>query len=137
MEEERMDQSAVATTVSEGIKYEFLDDFLVKPLDPVMVKKEFNTPVSKGEPTEKDGIVAEDYDEVATEVKEVESDYREGVVLKVPTKYQAWMNDEKAPTTPINIGDIVVFPAASASYFDLVKDTARVKPYNIVAIKRS
>lgn len=135
MEEEKIDQSAVATTVSEGIKYNFVEDFLVKPLDPVMVKKEFKTPVSKGESTDESGTTAEDYDEVATEVKEVESDYREGVVLKVSERYKSWMKDDKMYQYPINIGDIVVYRATAGRYFDLFKDSVLLKIYDIVAVK--
>lgn len=136
-EENKIDQSAVATTVSEGIKYNFLEDFLVKPLDPVIVKKEFKTPVSKGESTDDSGTTAEDYDDVATEVKEVESDYREGVVLKVSERYKQWMTDEKTSQYPINVGDIVVFRATAGRYFDLFKDSLMLKSYDIVAVKQN
>lgn len=136
-EENKIDQSAVATTVSEGIKYNFLEDFLVKPLDPVIVKKEFKTPVSKGESTDDSGTTAEDYDDVATEVKEVESDYREGVVLKVSERYKQWMADEKVSQYPINVGDIVVFRATAGRYFDLFKDSLMLKSYDIVAVKQN
>jgi co-chaperonin GroES (HSP10) len=136
-EENKIDQSAVATTVSEGIKYNFLEDFLVKPLDPVIVKKEFKTPVSKGESTDDSGTTAEDYDDVATEVKEVESDYREGVVLKVSERYKQWMADEKVSQYPINVGDIVVFRATAGRYFDLFKDSLMLKLYDILAVKQN
>lgn len=137
-EENKIDQSAVATTVSEGIPYEFVEDFLVKPLDPIIVKKEFSTPVEKGDPKEdENGVVASDYDEVATEVKEVESDFRKAVVLKVPERYQTWMADEKANTPKIKIGDIIIFKATSLRYFDLFKDSALVRHFDIVAIERN
>lgn len=125
-------RESVAQTVSEGIKYEFLDDFLVKPLDPIKVKKEFNTPVTK-DVTSDDGMEVSEYDDVATEVKEVDSDYREGIVLKVPSKYQTWMNDEKFPAKAINIGDKVVYRATNR-YFDLFKDSILLKPHEIIAI---
>lgn len=134
MEEEYIDQTLVAQTVSEGIDYEFLDNFLVKLCEPVKVKKEFNTPVETSE-TDEDGVKVKNYDDVATEVKEVESDFRMGVVLKVPTKYKVWMNDEKIFAHPINVGDIIVFRVGSVQYFDLFKDSAMVAPYNIIAVK--
>lgn len=137
MEEKTIDQSAVATTVSEGIPYSFLEDFLVKPLDPVIVKKEFKTPVSKGESTDDSGTTAEDYEEVATEVKEVESDYREGVVLKVSERYKSWMKDDKVNQYPINVGDIIVFRATAGRYFDLFKDSLMLKSYDILAVKQN
>lgn len=132
-----IDQTAVANTVSEGIKYEFLEDFLVKPLDPVMVKKEFSTPVAKSTTKDENGVEAQDYDEVATEVKEVESDYREGVVLKISKRYQSWMNREDGDVPPIKVGDIIVFRATAIRYFDLVKDSVLVKHYDIIAMKNN
>ena len=48
MEEEKIiDQSVLAEDVASKIPYEFRDFFLIKPLDPVKVKKEFSTPVAK------------------------------------------------------------------------------------------
>lgn len=134
MEEERIDQSAVATTISEGIEYTFKEDFLVKPLDLAKVKKEFSVPVVKGEPTEKDGIEANDYDEVTTEVKEVDSDYREAIVIKVPYTYNKWMNDSEMNTCPIHVGDKIVFRNGAGRYFDLFKDSMLVKHYDIIAV---
>lgn len=138
-EENKIDQSAVAETVSNGIKYDFIEDFLVKPLDPVMVKKEFHTPVVKSDTKDENGIEAADYDEVATEVKEVESDYREGVVLKVSSRYQSWMDDtdNKINTYPIKVGDIIVFRATAGRYFDLFKDTVLIKQFDIIAVKKN
>ena len=83
--EQLIDQSVLAEDVSEKIKYSFFDIFLVKPLDPVKVKKEFSKPVPTGTPVEDaNGIEAQDFDSVETEVKEVDSDFRRGVVLKRP-----------------------------------------------------
>lgn len=134
MGEEMIDQSAVANTVSDGIEYTFREDFLVKPLDVIKVKKEFSVPVANGEATEKDGIVAKDYDEVTTEVKEVDSDYREAIVIKVPYTYQKWMDDSDMHTCPIHVGDKVVFRNGAGTYFDLFKDSMIVKSYNIIAV---
>lgn len=134
MEEERIDQSAVATTISDGIEYTFKEDFLVKPLDLAKVKKEFSVPVVKGEPTEKDGIEANDYDEVTTEVKEVDSDYREAIVIKVPYLYNKWMINSEMNVCPIHVGDKIVFRNGAGRYFDLFKDSMLVKHYDIIAV---
>ena len=49
MEKEKIiDQSLVAESVAEKIPYDFVDSFLVKPLDPIKVMKQFNKPVEKG-----------------------------------------------------------------------------------------
>lgn len=134
---ETIDQSVLAEDVAGKIKYDFLDSFLVKPLDPVKVKKEFSKPVEKTK-AQKDAndVEAVDYDEVTTEVKEVDSDYRKGIVLKVPTTYSTQVNDDKYQLSKIKIGDVVVFRDRSCVYFDLIKDSRLVRYYDIVAIER-
>lgn len=127
MEKEKIiDQSQLAEDVSAKIPYEFLDSLLVKPLDPIMVEKEFSTPVSNEE-AKKDanGIEAKDFDKVKKETKQVESDYRKGVILKVPTDYEV----------KFKVGDIVIFLERSGRFFDLLKDSRLVRPYDVVAIQ--
>lgn len=136
MDEEKMiDQSVLAEDVAGKIKYEFRDFFLIKPLDPVKVKKEFSTPVAKTETAVKDDndIEAQDYDEVKTEVKEVDSDYRRGIVLKRPVWYPA---DEMKENEIINIGDVVLFKDTAGSFFDLVKDSKIIRLYDIIAVEK-
>lgn len=137
MEEDKIiDQSELAQSVAEKIEYDFLDNFLVKPLDVIRVTKQFTKPVSE-KPSEKDknGVDAVDYDEVETEVKEVDSDFRKGVVLKIPYSYSAQLNDDKINYLPkISVGDIVVYRDRSGSHFDLLKDSKLLKYYEIVAV---
>ena len=135
MEDEKMiDQSVLAEDVASKIPYEFRDFFLVKPLDPVKVKKEFSTPVAKGEPkADENGIEAQDFDEVKTEVKEVNSDYRRGIVLKQPIWYPA---DEMKENEIIKTGDVVLFRDTTGAFFDLVKDSKLIRLYDIVAVER-
>ena len=134
-EEKLIDQSALAEDVANKIKYEFRDFFLVKPLDPVKVKKEFNTPVAKTETAVKDDndIEAQDYDEVKTEVKEVDSDYRRGIVLKRPEYYHI---DEDSLEKEIKVGDVVLFKDTAGVFFDLVKDSKLIRLFDIVAVER-
>lgn len=133
-----IDQSVLAEDVSSKIPYEFLDMFLVKPLDAIKVKKEFSEPVAKTQ-AQKDtnDIVAADYEEVKTEVKEVDSDYRKGVVLKVPYSYEAQLadTDHKTFVKKINVGDIVLFRDRAGAFFDLLKDSKMIRYYDIVAIE--
>lgn len=140
MEEEKMiDQSELANSVAEKIPYEFLDMFLVKPLDPIKVMKEFSKPVAKDQAkVDENGINAVDFDEVETEVKEVDSDYRKGIVLKLPMSYitQLAENKEKYCLTPIKVGNIVIFRERSGQFFDLVKDSKMIRYYDIVAIEQ-
>lgn len=137
MEEDKIiDQSELAQSVAEKIEYDFLDNFLVKPLDVIRVTKQFTKPVSE-KPSEKDknGVDAVDYDEVETEVKEVDSDFRKGVVLKIPYSYSAQLNDDKINYLPkISVGDIVVYRDRSGSHFDLLKDSKLLKYYEIIAV---
>lgn len=134
-EEKLIDQSVLAEDVANKIKYEFRDFFLVKPLDPVKVKKEFNTPVAKTETAVKDDndIEAQDYDEVKTEVKEVDSDYRRGIVLKRPEYYRI---DEDSLEKEIKVGDVVLFKDTAGTFFDLVKDSKLIRLFDIVAVER-
>ena len=131
--EQSVDQSFLASDISEKIEYDFLDLFLVKQLDPIKVKKEYSKPVSEKNPKkDKDGIEAVDYDKVETEVKEVDSDFRKGIVLKIPMSYT---NMENKPID-IKVGDTILFKDRSASYFDLLKDSRLVAYFNILAITK-
>ena len=136
MEEDKIiDQSPLAESLSEQIKYQFLDFFLVKPLDPVKVKKEFSKPVSTGTPVkDANGVEAQDFDSVETEVKEVNSDYRRGIVLKRPIYYES--EDSKNTFIPINIGDVVIFRDAAGLSFDLLKDSKLLRQYDILGVER-
>lgn len=136
MEEEKIiDQSVLAEDVASKIPYEFRDFFLIKPLDPVKVKKEFSTPVVKenAATSVKDDIEAQDYDEVKTEIKEVDSDYRRGIVLKSPVWYPT---EEMKENEVINTGDVVLFKDTAGMFFDLVKDSKIIRLYDIVAVER-
>jgi hypothetical protein len=129
---EIMDQTAVAESISKNIKYNFFDYFLVKPLDPIKVKKEFNKPVSTGTPVEDaNGVKAEDFDSVETEVKEVDSDYRKGVVIKCPTYY-----DEPNAKIHANVGDVVIFRDTAGLRFDLIKDSRLLRLYDILGVEK-
>lgn len=132
-----MDQSELAQSVSENIKYQFLDFFLVKPLDPIKVTKEFSKPVSTGTPTkDKNGVEAQDFDNVETEVKEVDSDYRKGVVVKLPMYYTEPVDPEHPTMRPIKVGDVVVFREAAGLRFDLLKDSRLLRQYDILGIEK-
>lgn len=127
-----VDQAAVAESISEKIKYNFFDYFLVKPLDPVKVKKEFSKPVSTGTPKkDANGVEAQDFDNVETEVKEVDSDYRKGIIIKCPTYY-----DDPNAKKVANIGDVVIFRDAAGLRFDLLKDSRLLRLYDILGIEK-
>lgn len=131
---EKVDQSVLAEDVSSKIPYSFLDFFLVKPLDPIKVTKEFSKPVATGAPTkDENGIEAQDYDKVETEVKEVNSDYRKGIVLKRPAYYEQIKTQDGFE---IEIGDVVIFRDTAGSYFDLLKDSKLIRQYDIIGVEK-
>lgn len=134
MEEEKLiDQSPLAESVAQNIKYEFLDYFLVKPLDPVKVKKEFSKPVTTGTPAkDANGVEAQDFENVETEVKEVDSDYRRGIVLKRPLYYLSEENKMLGTQSEINVGDVVIFRDPAGLRFDLLKDSRLLRMYDIL-----
>ncbi len=114
-------EDKVLKTVTDSIKYTFEKDFLVKPLEPVMIERT----VTKQVPNGKKEKGVELYD--TKETKEmVESDFGKGVVISVPTCY----------TGDITLGNVVVYPKKFAKQFDIFKDSELVKPYDIVAIEK-
>ena len=131
MNEEVVDQSVLAEDLSGKIKYSFLDYFLVKPLDPIKVKKEFSKPVTTGKATkDTDGIEAQDFDKVETEVKEVDSDYRRGIVLKRPLYYEN--SKDELGVAEIKIGDTVIFRETAGLRFDLLKDSRLLRSFDLL-----
>lgn len=137
-EEKTIDQTRLAEDLSSKIHFNTKRQFLVKPLDPIKVTKEFDKPVATNNTPKVDenGIEAIDYDKVETEVKEVESDFRKGVVLKVPFEYQQSLNSkEEWKEMPISVGDVVIYPSRAGQWFDQLKDTQLVSPYEIVAVE--
>lgn len=134
---EVIDQSALAESVANGIKYQFLDFFLVKPLDPIKVKKEFSKPVATGTPAkDANGVEAQDFENVETEVKEVDSDYRKGVVIKLPMYYTEPVDPEHPTMRPLSVGDVVIFREAAGLRFDLLKDSRLLRQYDILGVEK-
>jgi hypothetical protein len=128
-----MDQSQLANDVSAKIPYEFADMFLVKPLDKIMVKKEVTTLPDNKPVKDSDGIEATE-GEPKTEVKEVESDYKKGVILKLPASYHPETNESQQRLQQYKVGDVIVYKHGNTMGFDLVRDSRLIKSYNIIAI---
>ena len=129
-EDKLMNQSQLAESVAEKIPYTFHDCFLVKPLDKIMVKKEVTELPNKKPVKDKDGIEAVE-GTPKTEVKEVESDYQQGVVIKIPTTYKE--TDNKLMS--VKIGDIILYKPTRTMPFDLLKDSRLIRYFDIVAVK--
>lgn len=115
-------EDKVLETVVNGITWNMLKDVLVKPLAPIMVTKEFTEQIPNGK-VDENGF--NEYD-TKTETKEVESDWATGIVLKIPTN----LTDPQ-----FKVGDTIVYNKKFAMYFDLLKDTQLVKPYDVIAVK--
>ena len=138
-EDKLMDQSQLAESVAEKIPYTFHDCFLVKPLDKIMVKKEVTELPNNKPVKDKDGVEAVE-GTPKTEVKEVESDFSKGIIIKLPISYTLQLESEKASDRRymphFNIGDVVVYRTMAAKSFDLLKDSKMIKTYDVVAINR-
>ena len=136
-DEKIIDQAAVAESVSNKIKYSFSDYFLVKPLDPIKVKKEFTKlPDNKKPVKDANGVEAVNVEnsEIETEVKEVDSDYRKAVVLKTPFYYEKTLM-ENPNMMKIKVGDVILYKENRSMWFDLIKDSQLVKIYEITAVE--
>ena len=139
MDDKIIDQTQLAEDVSSKIKYEFRQMFLVKPLEPVKVKKKISEPGAKDTKPkkDKDGIEAVDYDDVKTEIKEVDSDFTRAVVLKLPYEYTHPITSTEVYQMPIKVGDVVIYKTSRGPmYFDLLKDSQLVHFYDIIAIEQ-
>lgn len=138
---ELIDQKKLAEDIASKITLTLKSQFLVKPLPPTMVKKKVSTPIPAPEKDQKgevDGVKAVDYNEVKEEIKEMESRYKRGVVIKVPTEYLAQQYSEieavKIARLPIEVGDIIVYNYGAE--YDLLKDSQLVSNYDIVAVEK-
>lgn len=116
--------------VTSKLEYNFIKDMLVKPLEDIKVIKEITEMVPK-----EDGEMSGGFPvmEPKTETKEVESFFKTGIVLAIPSNY-AWADPNNHP----EVGDIVAYARKGIIDFDLFKDSQVVNPYNVVAfIKKS
>ena len=115
--------ASIAKSISDGLKYSFLKDLLVKPLPPQMIEKVVTTQIPTGE-TDEAGF---NLYETKEEIKSEEADYREGIVISLPSTLD--------PSRLVfGIGDTVVFHKRYPAYFDLFKDSMIIKPYDVIAV---
>lgn len=120
-------EDKVLETVVNSIEYTFEKDFLIKPLDPVKVKRTYIEQIPNGKKDEEGNNL---YDTKET-VKEEESDFELGIIIAIPSVYSSMEGNKN-----IKLGDTVVYPKKFAKEFDLFKDSKLVKPYDIVSIKK-
>ena len=115
--------ASIAQSINDGLKYSFLKDLLVKPLPVQMIENVVTTQEPTGETDEAGFNLYETKEETRSE----EADYREGIVISIPTTLDP-------NTLGFGIGDTVVFHKRYPAYFDLFKDSMIVKPYDIIAV---
>ena len=115
--------ASIAQSINDGLKYSFLKDLLVKPLPPQMIEKVVTTQIPTGE-TDEAGF---NLYETKEEIKSEEADYREGVVISLPSTLDP-------STLGFGIGDTVVFHKRYPAYFDLFRDSMIIKPYDVIAV---
>lgn len=122
-----MEEDKILKTVVDSLEYEMLVDVLVKPLPVDMITKEVLEPRPTGKKVKDElGLEVEELGEPEKVIKEVESNFRKGIVLALPSTW----NDDR-----IKIGDTVIFPKNQAIYFDLYKDSMLVKGYTLISKK--
>lgn len=129
-----IDQSGLAESVAKKVPYIFWDQFLVKPLDPIKVKKEVSKMPTKPATKDENGIVAVDVEEPETEIVEVDSDFRKGVVIKVPYSYEKTKGENNL-MLDITPGTVVLFRESCGMRFDLLKDSRLIRMYDILGIE--
>ena len=110
--------------ILERLEYAPVKDVLVKPLAPIMLKKIKNVPVQTDELDEEGKPLMK----MEEQEVEVESIFREGIVLAVPSNVLL--------DGVIKVGSTVVFNHKfNTIEFDLFKDSVLVKPYDILFTK--
>lgn len=110
-------------SVANDVKFTFEKDFLVKPLEPVKVKRTYTEQIPNGKKDEEGNNL---YD-VKENVREEESDFEKGIVIAIPHIYDG----------SITLGDTIVYPRKFAKEFDLYKTSKLVKTYDVIAIVKA
>ena len=120
---ENVSNDKLIEIVLENLEYAPVKDILVKPLDPIMIKRVMNVPFETEE-LDEDGKPIMD---MRQEEREIESVFRKGIVLALPTN--------SAFDENIKVGSTIVFNSKFNSIeFDLFKDSMLVKPFDVLAI---
>jgi hypothetical protein len=115
-------EKELAESVMAGTGYVMTKDVLVKPLEVIKVMKQFQEPIVDKK-SKDDGMEVKDFTKTRTVNREVDSNFRTGIVLAMP------INNETC-----QVGDTIVFPKKFAIEFDLFKDSLLIKPYDVVAV---
>lgn len=132
---ENMSNEVLANVVSDKLNYEFAKTYLVKQMDPIMIKKVIKvpTPIDAGSINTQEGeFLAEDKEvdelpEMVMEEKEIEleSAFRAGYIIKVPASL-------KDADFKYKIGDKIIYRTMRATDFDLIPGSALVEPFDVI-----
>jgi co-chaperonin GroES (HSP10) len=125
---ENMDNSVLANYIDEKLGYDFTKLILIKPLQIDKVYKTLTVPEDSGEKDENGDAIMQ----MTIKQVETESVLRKGIVISLPTSMSA--NDNKTAGKEIKPGDTVVYPNKRSIDFDLLKDSALVDPFDIIAV---
>lgn len=120
VEVENVSNESLLKVVTDKLNYSMIKDILVKPLDPIKVKRTINVPVETEE-LDEDGkkVMSMEMQEV-----DVDSSFREGIVLALPVQYDG----------PVTIGAKIAYPHKYSIDFDLFMNSVLVKPFDVIAI---
>jgi hypothetical protein len=120
---ENMSNEVLANVVADRLPYEFAKAYLVKQMEPIMVKRIMKVPT----PIEGQEIPADEVPEMEMieQEMEVESVFRSGYIVKVPESVKAL--DHKYA-----IGDKVIYRSMRATEFDLVPGSAMIDPFDVI-----
>lgn len=118
---DKVNQKEVLNVVLNELNYSMVKDILVKPLP---VKKVMKNIVEQIPTNEVDEDTKAFKYETKEYTKEVDSVFREGVVLALPSNYEG----------PVRVGDKIVFPYKFSIDFDLYRDSMLVKPFDVIGI---
>lgn len=137
-DQQQIDQSKLAESIAATLHIEFQDQFLIKPLDPIKVKKEFTKLPEKKPTTDKDGVSAidvNDNDVAEKEIKEVDSDIRTGIIISVPSNYKNLEETSVVKQFPnLKAGSKILFRDRAGMPFDLLKDSKLLRIYDILGV---
>lgn len=121
---DKVDQAKVLETVLKEIPYEFTHQILIKPLPVEKITIKQSVPDEKSK--KKDGT----YSKMKEEVREVDSMYNKGIILKLPIGYD---QQELPEADRRKAGDVVVYQRRDAKPFDLYRDSVLIRSFEIVA----
>lgn len=119
--------------INEKLGFKLRRRVIIKPLEVTKITVEREVPIYL---TDENGEYIKDengirrYEETEKITEEVESNYRKGIIIKMPYD----LKQEELDVLGIKEGDVVMYHYTAGQPFDQVKDSIFMDPYNIIAI---